>query len=475
MPKRNQALILMKVLRVILCLTLLISCAGSAQAGEIKALIIGNDSYQHPEMFPSLMGTPRRDADAVGAALMASGIAKKNIVTMYDLNYQSFSDAIYSFRQTLNDDDSVIFYYSGHGFSIDEHAFLVPVDFKLGSSKSSIQRRSISLDQVKKDLSKARMRALIIDACRTDIPQLKQVLGSASSLSLTNLYDSKPPDTGELIIFATQGGRPAIASSPEEGLSFFTYFFVNRLRSTKSDLYSIAHRAQIDTATASHNGQQPELRDNLLGYLELPNSLTSELPSATPPARQPPPTVAVDDETTLPFVCPDNGELLSGWQLGSGSYTPGSADLIPEIKEFSPSVNNGRRAPPLPIPVNPILRGHLSGAPIPVTDDIRKSGNLLLLEIDAALGQLTPLRGPKGPVSQRRSYTALTRNLLSDKDQIQIQYYLLAGTVQVRSASAIYLTDLSPAMQEFVLHLDQLAKESIDQSCKLAVQQITGQ
>ena len=458
----------------VVCFTLVLCIAAPAFArgGEIKALIIGNDSYQRSEMFPSLRGTSRRDAEAVEEALRSAGVAKKNIVTRYDLDFQSFFEAIHDFRQTISSEDSVIFYYSGHGFSIDDHAFLVPVDFRLGVTKRNAQLRSVSLDQVRIDLSKGRMRALIIDACRTDIPLLKQSVGMKPSLSLANLYDAKPAGTGELIVFATQGGKPAIADAPAEGLSFFTYYFVKRFQSTLPDLGTVARQAQIATAMASNYSQEPEVRDNLQGYLQFPSYANQmSLTSPFTPAIASPPAATADYDAMLPLVCPKNGEFLEGWQLGNGSPPQTYAGLIPSDKSFT-ALPTGD---PLPVAVNPVLRGLIGAGPTRLPEQTLKEVDALFREIDSASKQTEPLRGPSGSIKLSRSYVFLSRTPRKRATYIDAMYASFAGSVSIGTKSTrVSLTDLSQPMQELVRRLDELAAANFDQACELAVQRLTG-
>jgi hypothetical protein len=422
-------------------------------------------------MFPSLRGTPRRDAEALEKALRSAGVAKKNITTLYDLDYQSFFAAIYNFRQALGSEDSAIFYYSGHGFSIDDHAFLVPVDFKLGSTRRSAELKSVSLDQVKKDLSKARMRALIIDACRTDIPLLKQASGSKSAFSLANLYDTKPAGTGELIVFATQGGKPAIADAPADGLSFFTYYFAKRFEVTLPDLGTVVRQAQIATAVSSNHSQEPDVRDNLQGYLQFPTYADKKPQSSLPTQPSSTPPTNVDYDAMLPLTCSHNSELLGNWQLGDGAAIEKYAGPSPVNIPFTVQPAGGV----LPVPVNRFIKSRIRGESIQLTELMKKQVDSLFLEIDAASTQLEPLRGPNGPIELRRSYMYIQRNLQQFPNYLDASYTSFAGSVLITTGySRVTITDLSRPMRDFISQLDQLGAERMDQACESAVRSITG-
>jgi Caspase domain len=438
--------------------------SNSSQAGEIKVLIVGNDSYPQSGVFSSLGGTPRRDADAVEKAFISIGVAKTNITKKYDLNYRDFFTAIYSFRQTLNSEDSAIFYYSGHGFSIDERAFFVPVDFKPLSTKKEVEGESVSLDQIKRDLSKARMRGLIIDACRTNIPRLKQASSPDVALSLTNLYDTKRAGMGELIVFASQGGKTASADAPAEGLSFFTYYFIDRLNANAPDLGTVALQAQIATYTFSKHSQQPDVKEDLGGYLLLP-SYTDPKPSfpSSTPTPVPPTPVNLDD--ALPLICPKNRELLGIWQIGDEMSVEKYAGLSPIKKPFMLTPAAGG----LQTPVSPYLLAKIKPQTIQLNSTMMVQAESLFDDIDEVLGP------PLGPPNHelRRSYRYVSRDMATGS--VEVGYEIFDGTEPLTDrTSHLAIKDLSRPMQSFISQLEQLGAEKLNQECDSIVRGMPG-
>ena len=451
---------------VTVCIWTLVQAA-PAQTGTVRALLIGNDLYNQPKVFPPLRGTPQRDVEAVSDALRSAGVAKQNITILNNLDYEHFFAAIHAFRLKLSDGDSAIFYYSGHGFSIDDHAYLVPTDFKLESTRRAAESRSVSLEQVKRDLSKAQMRALIIDACRTNIPLLKQALGPRPSLSLANLYDSKPAGTGELIVFATQGGKPAIAEAPAEGLSYFTYYFVKRFGNTLPDLGTVVRQAQIATSMSSSHSQEPEVRDNLQGYLMFPisSSEPTTLPAASP--RQIPAQVPgePDFNTMLPLECPKEGGFAPSWQLGD-NYQPYLDSNVKQVS-FTAMGTSVR------VPLNPVLARHIGNSETKIVGEMLGHVHTLLEEISSEIGLPESLRGPKGPVILKLKIKSLMREQRSIPAHLYVSYGSFLGSEEVKGDVAkIAIKDLSAATQDFVSHLDQESIQKAREACETAVQQL---
>lgn len=91
--------------------------------GRFHALVIGNNAY---------VGMPRLtagdDARAVEALLRESyGFETKLLL---DATRRQIISALYSYRQTLEPDSSLLVYYAGHGFKDPEEqkAYWLPVD-----------------------------------------------------------------------------------------------------------------------------------------------------------------------------------------------------------------------------------------------------------------------------------------------------------------------------------------------------------
>lgn len=96
----------------------------SNETSNYHALIIGNNDYKS---FPKLK-TAHGDANAVAAALRSH--FNFNTTVILDATRAEILKAIYSYRNHLDDEDSLIIYYAGHG-NLDEAAdqgYWLPVD-----------------------------------------------------------------------------------------------------------------------------------------------------------------------------------------------------------------------------------------------------------------------------------------------------------------------------------------------------------
>lgn len=260
----------MRVFGGITALILLGALIVHAQSGERKALIIGNNAYGIKAPFTSLGGAPVNDANAIEKALRAAGVQK--ITVLVDQHHDEFIDALYKFRGTLNDQDSIVFYFSGHGFSIDGQDYLVPIGFDFEGTKKKAAGNAISLATVRDILSKAPSRVLILDACRTAAPLLKSATRPEEEGSVKPMVMMQ--GTGSLVGFSTSGDRASSADSPGGGLSFFTYYLIKTFDTKPMDMLSALSAAKDLTSRASDNAQVPAIYNEMTyssgtGYYQL--------------------------------------------------------------------------------------------------------------------------------------------------------------------------------------------------------------
>ena len=102
----------------------LVAHSGSAYAEKRVALVIGNSDY---DAGASLRNT-KNDAEAVSRKLSSLGF---EVVEGYNLSYSGLREAVRTFARETRDSDLNVFYYAGHGISVDNLNYMVPVDARL--------------------------------------------------------------------------------------------------------------------------------------------------------------------------------------------------------------------------------------------------------------------------------------------------------------------------------------------------------
>ena len=192
-------------------LLLLLTVAGFAQQeagapnpyGEIRqALVIGNN--KHP-IQP--LDNPVNDARAVADALIA---LKFDVTLRTDQRGAEMDREIARFVSSIQKDSVVIIYFAGHGVEFENQNYLIPIDLE-ANDEFDVERKAISVSSILRKLesSQARIRLLILDACRTN-PYVKIRALGAGGLAKEDRV------TGNYVAFATAPGKPAIDGDPGE-------------------------------------------------------------------------------------------------------------------------------------------------------------------------------------------------------------------------------------------------------------------
>jgi hypothetical protein len=86
------------------------------------ALVVGNSSYQAIDPLPSAT----QEADEVSKALQKLHFA---VSDARNVDFIAFKNLLDAFVATIQDDDFVVFYFSGHGFNYNGENYLVPLGF----------------------------------------------------------------------------------------------------------------------------------------------------------------------------------------------------------------------------------------------------------------------------------------------------------------------------------------------------------
>lgn len=163
-----------------------------------KALVIGNDSYQHI----SKLTNAKQDASAIAKSLSQLGYA---VSLHVDLNEKGFKQALREFRGSLDGGDEVLFYFAGHGVQLGSSNYLLPTDTK-GDNEEQVKDEAVELQRVLDDLKakNSKFALAIIDACRDNpFKQSGRAIGGRGLAPTTAA-------TGQMIMFSAGAGQQAL-------------------------------------------------------------------------------------------------------------------------------------------------------------------------------------------------------------------------------------------------------------------------
>src|SRR5277367_83794 len=149
-----------------LCAIAAAQTRGARPANEIRvqqkmALVIGNGAYPG-----NALKNPPNDAAAMARTLRALGF--DDVTEKRDLNRRQMRQEIDKFIAKINKGDMAWVYYAGHGVQANERNYLIPVDFM--GEESDLDYDAYPADQLRDKLERsgARLRILILDACRNN-------------------------------------------------------------------------------------------------------------------------------------------------------------------------------------------------------------------------------------------------------------------------------------------------------------------
>jgi uncharacterized caspase-like protein len=174
------------------------------------ALVVANSAYVHT----TALRNPVSDAALIGDKLRQLGF---EVQFARDVGARQFSEIIEEFKQKLDKNSEVLFYYAGHGLQFRGENFLVGIDARL-NSEATLQFETYKLNTVLNLLEqRAGTTLLFWDACR-DNPLVEELMRSipASGPSVTSQLvrggaATLPPRRGDtLIVFSAEPGKKAL-------------------------------------------------------------------------------------------------------------------------------------------------------------------------------------------------------------------------------------------------------------------------
>jgi len=220
--------------------------AGSGEGGRRLALVVGNDAYQSAPLKNA-----RNDAKAVAVALRDLGFA---VTEATDLRRDQFGEAIETFSNTITANDSVLFYYAGHGLQIGGENYLVPVDFS-GQSEGAAKFDTVPVGRVQEIVQRGRVAIIVLDACRNNPFSGKRAAGGGLAA-----MDAR----GSLIAFAAGAGQTASDNNASAN-GLFTAHFLNALKVPGLGVREVFRQAREQVVSATAGNQFPAVYDGLVG------------------------------------------------------------------------------------------------------------------------------------------------------------------------------------------------------------------
>lgn len=202
-------------------------------------LAIGIENYAN--VFPVSFSKASTDAFAL-AAKKSLGIPQSNsfVLTNERATTGAIKDSIAKLTESVNTNDTIVFYYSGHGIPDTKSgdAFILPYDKSVAYATNEENMRLASIyNELYK--SKAKSVVIIVDSCFSGITDNESIYkGVAGSVIRTKKLTI--PDDGKVVLITAGKDNQFSNSYEAKGHRLFSYFVINAMldgRKNAQELY----------------------------------------------------------------------------------------------------------------------------------------------------------------------------------------------------------------------------------------------
>lgn len=274
------------------------------------ALVIGNSNYEQM----SILRTPSVDADAISRFAQTMGFKTQ---TLLDAHGRQLDVATRRFLLDLEEGDTALFWFSGHGMNLQNKDLLLPID--ADPAVPDAAHAGFDLDDFINRMTARRLDAVIVvvDACR-EMPTLRS---PSASRAMRGLSFQHPAPNGMIVVYSAGLGESALddlGQSDVSANSVFTRKTLDYLYKTELSVYEAFCKAREDVialAKSINHRQTPAIYHQLSAPLYLFEDPTRSIPlpssgSVSPSAHSPgrsleAPSSAVRKEPTStvnPFI-----------------------------------------------------------------------------------------------------------------------------------------------------------------------------
>lgn len=222
------------------------------------ALCIGNNDYS----ILSKLDCAKNDADEMANALERLGF---DVQQVCDADRSTTIDVITEFTDKLEDYDSCVFYYAGHGFQIDGDNILAPIDLDICGRNQQVKMNSFPLEELMHQLEKYpnKTKVIILDACRDTLNNRGAVESFAPVLA----------PQGSIIAFSTSPGQSS-SEHISSGHGYYTEALLKYIELPRVHIETVFKKTREFLVAEFGDKQIPWEHTSLIGdYYLNPNTI----------------------------------------------------------------------------------------------------------------------------------------------------------------------------------------------------------
>jgi hypothetical protein len=222
-----------------------------AAAEKRVAFVVGNAVYAQA----GKLANPANDANDMARALSQYGF---KVMGGINLDRRAFEEKLRAFSHSLENADTAVLFYAGHGLQVAGRNYLVPVDARLKTERD-LDFDAISLDFVLRQMEAGRegkTNIVFLDACR-DNPLARNLARSMGtrSVNIGKGLAEVQTGVGTFIAYSTQPGNVALDGAGRN--SPFTAALTSRMKERGRNLTALMIEVRNDVLKATSGQQVP--------------------------------------------------------------------------------------------------------------------------------------------------------------------------------------------------------------------------
>ena len=266
-----------------LALLFVLLVPGLALAQQRTALVIGNGAY----IAAPPLATPPTDARRI-ADMLRHDLGFDVLAPVLDGRLSDIDRALERFRHAAEGAEIALFFFAGYGMEVNGQNMLLPVGARL-EDEGDVPRQTVPLERVLQAMRGARVKLVLLDACRDNPLAQRIVLASSGLSAVVNAGE------GAVIAFAAAPGNTAADGNDAD--SPFTTALLQLLPTPADDIRVVLGNVSEAVRRATNDAQSPWTSFNLGRRVVLkaptivsslpPAPVASPAPLAVPPQPVP--------------------------------------------------------------------------------------------------------------------------------------------------------------------------------------------
>src|SRR6266481_8999506 len=237
--------------------------ADAAKADRRAPFVFENDAYKNVTPLPN----PPIDATSMAGLLRNAGF---DVVEGINLTRDKMTEWLLEFGKKTQGADVAVFFYAGHGITVDGINYLLPVDADIKSEIDVKLGNAINVDlTLDQAMNAAKVKLVFLDACRDNPFAAKtKAAGGTRSVSVQAGLAEMKSGEGTLIAFAAGPGQAALDGEVGTN-SPFTRALMANIATPGVEIQQAMTKVRAQVNEETNKGQLPWGHTNLIGSVYL--------------------------------------------------------------------------------------------------------------------------------------------------------------------------------------------------------------